>query len=292
MSTIEQAMSKLNNEKKLNKSIQNVGKKEKIAVKQSVTHEKVIDNKVLLIDEQHLQNLGMVGGELNHQNKKINDEYRAIKHKIVNNAFGPLSKINTNSNLIMVSSANPNEGKTFNAINLALSLSLEKDKSVLLVDADVLNPSVSKTLNIGKMPGLIDYLVSDDLDAGEVIYNTSNPNLRLMPAGTSHHLSYELLASDKMFTLAQELANRYSDRIVIFDCPPLLGVIETISLSKLVGQIVVVVEQEKTKIADIKQAVAQLDKEIAIGFIVNKAVHKVFGQYGYGYGYGYGEKNQ
>lgn len=109
-----------------------------------------------------------------------------------------------------------------------------------------------------------------------------------MPAGQSHHLSYELLASDKMLALAQELASRYSDRIVLFDCPPLLGVIETISLSKLVGQVVVVVEHNKTKMASIKEAVSQLDSKLAIGFIMNKSVNNKLSQYGYGYGYGYG----
>lgn len=240
----------------------------------------------IFIDEEHLQSQGMVCVRNNGRKYRVNDEFRAIKHKLVNNAFGPGAASQKNGNLIMISSATANEGKTFCSINLALMLSLEKNKSVLLVDADVLNPSVNKTLKAENRPGLIDYLTGDVSNVESIIYNTSIPNLRLMPSGESHHLSYELLASDKMLDFAQELANRYSDRIVLFDCPPLLGVIETISLSKLVGQVVVVVEHNKTKMSSIKEAVSQLDSRLAIGFVVNKSVDTKLSQYGYGYGYG------
>ncbi|MGR5134591.1 XrtA-associated tyrosine autokinase [Vibrio alfacsensis] len=242
----------------------------------------------IFIDENSLQDKGMVCVRDNGRRYRINDEFRAIKHKLLNNAFGPGAEVHTNGNLIMVSSANPNEGKTFSAVNLALILSLEKNKSVLLVDADVLKPSVSKTLDIESRAGLIDYLNGDVSSVDSIIYNTTVPNLRIMPSGESHHLSYELLASDKMLGLAQELANRYTDRIVIFDCPPILGVIETISLSKLVGQVVIVVEHNKTKMSLVQRAVSQLDSRLAIGFIVNKSVNTKLSQYGYGYGYGYG----
>ena len=81
---------------------------------------------------------------------------------------------------------------------------------------------------------------------------SSIEKLKLIPAGAPHHLSNELLASDKMASLAQELADRYPDRIVIFDCPPLIGVTETLVLANLMGQAVVVVEENKTKLADIR----------------------------------------
>ncbi|MGR5237535.1 XrtA-associated tyrosine autokinase [Vibrio alfacsensis] len=250
------------------------------------TNTNLHDKNDIFIDESNLQDKGMVCVRDNGRRYKVNDEFRAIKHKLLNNAFGPGSEVHTNGNLIMVSSANPNEGKTFSAVNLALILSLEKNKSVLLVDADVLKPSVSKTLNIECRAGLIDYLNGDVSSVESIIYNTTVPNLRIMPSGESHHLSYELLASNKMLDLAKELASRYSDRIVIFDCPPILGVIETISLTKLVGQVVIVVEHNKTKMSLVQRAVSQLDSRLAIGFIVNKSVNNKLSQYGYGYGYG------
>ncbi len=256
---------------------------------ENVDNECASKKETVFIDEELLHNQGMVCVRNDGRNHKVNDEFRAIKHKLINNAFGTGASSHTNGNLIMVTSALANEGKTFCAVNLACMLSLEKNKSVLLVDADVLNPSINKVLNIDNRSGLIDYLTGDVDNVEHIIYNTSIPNLRIMPSGEAHHLSYELLASDKMLDLAQELATRYSDRIVLFDCPPLLGVIETISLSKLVGQVVVVVEHNKTKIPVIKEAVSQLDSRLAIGFVVNKSVDTKLSKYGYGYGYGYGQ---
>lgn len=221
----------------------------------------------------------------------IQEEFRHIKRKLLNNAFGPASKTLRNSNLIMVSSSNPNEGKTFISINLALSIALEQDKTVLLVDADVLRPSLHRELEFESKQGLLEYLLAEVDSLSEVIYNTNIPNLKLIPAGKPHHLTNELLASERMVELAQELAQRYPDRLVIFDCPPILGVTETPVLSDLVGQAVVVVEESKTKIDDVKRAVSQLNEDIAIGCVMNKTIRSKKDVYGY-YGYGYGKKHQ
>ena len=187
----------------------------------------------------------------------------------------------------MVSSAKPNEGKTFVAINLALSIALEQDKTVLLIDADVLRPSVVRELGVEDSPGLIEYLLGKSEKVSDIIYNTDIDKLKLIPAGKPHHLSNELLASEKMATLANELANRYPDRIVIFDCPPLIGVTETLVLASLMGQGVIVVEESKSSIADIQTATRHLNEDLALGLVLNKAIrsHKdLYGYYGYGYG--------
>lgn len=221
----------------------------------------------------------------------IQEEFRHIKRKLLNNAFGPASKTLKHSNLIMVSSSNPNEGKTFISINLALSIALEQEKTVLLVDADVLRPSLHRELQFESKQGLLEYLLDEVPSLSDVIYNTNVPNLKLIPAGKAHHLTNELLASTKMAALAKELAQRYPDRIVIFDCPPILGVTETPVLSSLVGQAVVVVEESKTKLNDVKKAVSHLDEDIAVGFVMNKTVMSKKDGYGY-YGYGYNKTNQ
>ena len=218
----------------------------------------------------------------------IQEEFRHIKRKLINNAFGPAAKTLKHSNLIMVSSSNPNEGKTFISINLALSIALEQDKTVLLVDADVLRPSLHRELEFESKLGLLEYLLDEVPSLSDVIYNTSIPNLKLIPAGKPHHLTNELLASTKMAELAEELAVRYPDRVVIFDCPPILGVTETPVLSSLVGQAVVVVEESKTKLDNVKKAVEQLNEDIAVGFVMNKTVRSKKDEYGY-YGYGYGK---
>lgn len=221
----------------------------------------------------------------------IQEEFRHIKRKLLNNAFGPAAKTLKHSNLIMVSSSNPNEGKTFVSINLALSIALEQDKTVLLVDADVLRPSLHRELEFEIKQGLLEFLLDEVPKLSSIIYNTNIPNLKLIPAGKPHHLTNELLASTKMAALAEELAQRYPDRIVIFDCPPILGVTETPVLSSLVGQAVIVVEESKTKIDSVKKAVSQLNEDIAMGFVMNKTVRSKKDEYGY-YGYGYGKKNQ
>ena len=226
----------------------------------------------------------------NGTRKSIKDEFRQIKRKLLNNAFGNASKTLEHSNLIMVSSAKPNEGKTFVAINLALSIALEQDKTVLLVDADVLRPSVIRELGIAEQPGIIDYSLGKSKQVSDILYNTDIDKLKLIPAGKPHHLSNELLASEKMATLANELANRYPDRIVIFDCPPLIGVTETLVLANLMGQAIIVVEESKTSIADIKFATEHLNEDLALGLVLNKAIRSHKDLYGY-YGYGYGAKD-
>ena len=259
---------------------------------QPIPHEKVaveatnVEKKdTLALDKVSLAERGYLID--NGTRKSIKDEFRQIKRKLLNNAFGNASKTLHHSNLIMVSSAKPNEGKTFVAINLALSIALEQDKTVLLIDADVLRPSVVRELGVEDSPGIIEYLLGKSEKVSDIIYNTDIDKLKLIPAGKPHHLSNELLASEKMATLANELANRYPDRIVIFDCPPLIGVTETLVLASLMGQGVIVVEESKSSIADIQTATRHLNEDLALGLVLNKAIrsHKdLYGYYGYGYG--------
>ncbi|MCP5160705.1 MAG: polysaccharide biosynthesis tyrosine autokinase [Hahellaceae bacterium] len=217
------------------------------------------------------------------ENRGLIEQYRAIKRKLLNNAFGPISSSLNRPNLIIVSSSNSGEGKTFTSINLAMSFALEQDKTVLLVDSDVLRPSVSARLGIDQHPGLIEFLSGEISSASSIIHSTNIDKLKFIAAGKPHHLSTELLASERMSSLVEELATRYSDRIVIFDAPPLLGINETHILANLVGQAVVVVEEGKTKADDVKAAVAQLKPELAIGYVMNKTSRSWGGQYGYYY---------
>lgn len=248
-----------------------------------------INKETILINGEHLNERGFIYGHDSAHH--IQEEFRHIKRKLINNAFGPTAKTLKHSNLIMVTSSNANEGKTFISINLALSIALEQDKTVLLVDADVLRPSIHKELEFESKQGLLEYLLDEVHSLSDVIYNTNVTNLKLIPAGKPHHLTNELLASTKMAKLAEELAKRYPDRLVIFDCPPILGVTETPVLSSLVGQAIVVVEESKTKVDNVKKAVSQLNEDIAIGFVMNKTVMSKKDEYGY-YGYGYNKKNQ
>jgi len=279
LSSIEKALAQTGDEKSVKNSNNNLTENTstKTSNKSSVIH----------IDGDSLLSRGFIFDS--RSKYQTQEEFRGIKRKLLNNAFGPAAKTLNNSNLIMVTSASPNEGKTFTAINLALSIALEQDKTVLLIDADVLKPSIQTELEFDSKQGLLEYLLSEVSDLSEVIYSTTIPNLRILPAGKPHHLTNELLTSDRMVKLAEELATRYPDRIVIFDCPPILGINETPVLSTLVGQAVVVVEESKTKLDNIKYAVSQLNEDIALGFVMNKTISSNKDVYGY-YGYGYGKK--
>jgi protein-tyrosine kinase len=244
---------------------------------------KVVSNAKIILDLEMLARKGYVSTDARRQ--VINEEYRVIKRKLLDNAFGPLSKSLKNSNIIMVTSARQGEGKTFTAINLALSIALEQDKTVLLVDADVLRPNVMKTLELKNEQGLMEYLLGEKDDISEVMCRTNLDKLRIITAGKTHHLSAELLASERMFAAVGEFASRYTDRIVIVDTPPLLGINETAILANLAGQALVVTEEFKTKLVDVENAVKHLKPEMAIGFIVNKTEKVSLEGGGYGYYY-------
>lgn len=245
------------------------------------------DARLLQIDFSNLDEKGFVSQT--SARKVINEEYRSIKRKLLANAFGGIAQTLQRANVIMVTSARPGEGKTFTSVNLAISIAMEQDKTVLLVDADVLKPNVMKTLGLKNKDGLMEYLLTKSNDIGEFLYKTNMEKLTIVPAGQSHHLSTELLASEKMAQLVEEFATRYNDRVIVIDCPPMLGINETTILANLAGQAVIVTEEGKSRLADIKKAAEQLDSDMAIGFVVNKAVQSP--QTGYGYGYYYGAED-
>ncbi|MCB1664033.1 MAG: polysaccharide biosynthesis tyrosine autokinase, partial [Pseudomonadales bacterium] len=180
-------------------------------------------------------------------------------------------------------SAYSGEGKTFSSLNLAMSIAVERDRRVLLVDADVVKPGLDKMLEMEDRPGLVEYLSGDVSSFSDILLTTNVHNLTIVPAGKTHHLSHELLASNAMQELAHEMSTRYSDRIIIFDCPPMLITSEAKVLAKLVGQIVLVVEQDKTSQSAVKDAIALLERDKLTGLVLNKS--KSVGESYYGYYY-------
>ena len=218
----------------------------------------------------------------------IAEEYRAIKRPLLTNIEGKGAATIRHPNLIMVTSALQGEGKTFSAINLAMSIAMEQDKTVLLVDADISKASAARLLGVpDSSPGLIDVLEGESLHIGDVILPTNIPNLRIVPAGRLHERSTELLASQSMYRVADELAERYSDRVVIFDSPPMLLTNEAQVVASLVGQVVFVIAAEKTSQRAVAEALGMLGDEAMVGMILNKTKHAFTSKYGYGYGYGY-----
>ena len=237
------------------------------------------------IDWARLTELGYVAP--GDSNTLTVEEYRNIKRPLVSNAFGKGSEGITRANLILITSSLPGEGKTFTAINLALSIANERDKQVLLIDADVARPSIARVLGIKSSPGLIDYLDGDDVTFSDIAINTIMPGLRIIPAGKLHKHSTELLSSNKMALFVEELSNRYPDRLVIFDSPPLLAATQGEILAKLVGQVVLVIEAEKTMQSVVMESVEKLASCDVVLALFNKSKRNMdSGYYGYGYGYG------
>lgn len=221
----------------------------------------------------------------------IAEEFRVIKRPLLRNATDTSAVRIENANLIMVTSALPGEGKTFSAINLAISMAMELDYTVLLVDADVSRPSVFRQLGLPPERGLMDVLAGEVTDLSEVLLRTNIEKLSILPAGMPHQRATELLASENMNRLLKQIASRYSDRIVIFDSPPLLVTTESRVLATHMGQVLVVVEAERTTHASVKQALATIESCPIKLMMLNKSRESGPGSYyGYGYGYAYGEK--
>lgn len=240
------------------------------------------------IDLERLGHMGFVTPD--QQRSAIAEEYRVIKRPLLRNASSLRGSSRVaNGNLIMVTSALPGEGKSFTALNLAMSMAMELDHSVLLVDADVSKPSILKQLGLAPERGLMDVLVDASLDLPDVILRTNIEKLRILPAGSATQRATEVLASEGMNRLLDEMASRYADRIIIFDSPPLLVTTEARALASHMGQIVVVVEAERTTHSALKQALATIEACPIKMALLNKSTVQGPGSY-YGYGYGYGHE--
>lgn len=205
----------------------------------------------------------------------MSNEFRAIKRIVLQEAF---SDPDSMKNRIMITSVHGNAGKTFIAYNLARSIALEKEKTVLLVDCDVTSPSFNKAMEIegvdstsGTVLGLIDYLNDVSKGLGDVLLHTDVDNLKVLPCGQHHFLANELLSGANMAQLMSEFQSRYPNRLVILDAPPLLDVNESATLSQYVDQLIVVVEEGVTKSIDLARLSHQIPKDIIVYYLLNRA---------------------
>lgn len=240
--------------------------------------------------EINLERLASMGFLTPGSRSLVSEQFRMIKRSLLRQAFAPREAGSKPGNLIMVTSSLPDEGKTFCSINLALSIAMELDHTVLLVDADVARPSVLRTFDLAEDEGagMMNLLLDDKVDMADVLLKTNVDTLSVLPVGARHSHSSELLASQSMQMLLEEIANRYPDRIVIFDSPPLLVTSEASVLASRMGQIALVVAAESTSQQAVKSALNQLKGCQNVSLIYNKSMAFAGSQeYGYGYGYGY-----
>lgn len=219
------------------------------------------------VDPNRLRALSLITPD--GERTPLAENFRRIKRNLLANLAKPKPGAPP-ANLVLVTSAVAGEGKTFCAINLAISMALERDRTVLLVDADVAKPSVPRVLGLRAEGGLMDVLLNPHVGWEDAAWKTDIGGLTILPAGTPHQHATELLASDAMRGLLRELAERDPDRIVVFDSPPLLAASEAGSLAGQVGQIVVVVEAGKTSEAALKHALGRVDPGKVAGLLLNK----------------------
>jgi exopolysaccharide/PEP-CTERM locus tyrosine autokinase len=244
--------------------------------------EPVGSQRIVRIDRDKLRASGLLAPE--EEERQIVDQYRHIKRPLIAHAFGKRATRVEDGHLIMVASALAGEGKTFTCLNLALSMARERDVTVLLVDADVAKPHISRLFGADEQPGLLDAL--DDpahYDHRSVVMATDVPGLALMPAGAARPHASELLASDRMEALAARLGEEDPHRVVLFDSPPLLQTSEARILATVVGQVALVVCAGVTPQHVVLDAVSTLQDGKAVNLILNQARYS--GSDGYYGGY-------
>lgn len=250
--------------------------------------QRVVDPARAIKDPVRLHLEGMrLKGMLTPESKQsiTGEEFRVIKRPLLANAFGKGTAPVKNGKRIMVTSAFPGEGKSFCAINLAMSIAAERDHKVLLIDADVARPSIPRELGISAEVGLMDWLLDPKLDIADLVLSTNVDKLSILPAGRRHQQATELIASASMSRLLEQISSRFPDRICIFDSPPLLVTTEARTLASYMGQIVMVVEAGRTPRDVITEALATVGACEVVGLVLNKAKKiETSGYYGYGYG--------
>lgn len=220
---------------------------------------------------------------------QLAQEMRRIKRPLVLNAQKQRSTGATDkppANIIMVTSAVPEEGKSFIAINLAVSLAAEVDRRVLLVDADVAMRDITRDFDLEGKPGVAELLAESGSRYEDYVLTTSVPGLSILPAGAPVDHVDELFASRRMEALIKLLAEEDPERIVLFDTSPLLRTTESTVLARRMGQVVLVVEANKTSQSAVTKAVGLLEGCANVSLLLNKASRTESSDYGYGYSYG------
>ena len=225
--------------------------------------------RMIEIDVEQVRADGMVtpSGE----RSQIAEEFRLIKRPLLLNAFETGANAIRNGNVIMVASSRSGEGKTFTAINLAMSIASERDLTVLLIDADVAKPDIGNVLGFESELGLVDLIADESLSVSDVMLRTNIDNLSILPAGRPHHLATELLASERMEKLVSELSLRYPERIIVMDSPPALLSSVAGVLALNVGQILFVVEAERTAQTAVDGALGLVSACKNINLLLNKS---------------------
>ena len=174
---------------------------------------------------------------------------------------------------LAITSPNETSGSSLTAANLAISIAMELNRSVLLVDANFMNPGICNLFGLQTEMGLSDYLLHDT-PISELLINPDLDRLVILPAGKEMLNTPEMLRSPKMIRLVHELKTRYPSRVVIFDMPPLLSQADTLGFAPCVDCVLLVVDEGHTKTAELKEAASLLKNINVLGTVLNKASNK------------------
>lgn len=243
-------------------------------------------DRTLRLELPRLRSAGVIGPE--DEERRIAEEYRLIKRPLLKAMSG--DDIGKLGNVVVVTSAVPGEGKTFTSINLALSLALERDLQVILVDGDVAKRDITHLLGLDEEPGLLDAAGASSMGLEQAILRTDVPSLYIMPAGNQHLEATEILASERTAALLTQLAAE-PRRIVLIDSPPLLATTEAGVLASLAGQVVVVVKASETPQNVVVSAIETIPEDKSVSLVLNQVLSVPERHYGYYYGgYGYGRE--
>jgi protein-tyrosine kinase len=217
--------------------------------------------RILNTDTKHLQKNRMITG---FKPGEWLESYKMLRTRCLQLMDGK------NWSTLAVTSPTNHSGTSLTAANLALSIAMELNRSVLLVDANFANPSISKLFGITAKTGLGDHLLNGT-PLNELLVNPNLDRLVILPAGKEMLNSTEMLRSPKMIRFVNELKTRYPSRIVIFDLPPLLSQADTLGFSPYVDCVLLVVDEGHTKTEELKHAATLLKEINVLGSVLNKA---------------------
>lgn len=239
----------------------------------------------LPVDREHLREQGLIVPEGTVTG--LLEEFRIVKRQLLLQS-ADLRRQNAGAlaQRILVSSPHPGEGKTYCALNLALSIAAEKESEVLLVDADFAKPSILSALGLPGGPGLMDALMDENVDVADCVLGTDIPGLWVLPAGDTTSHDSEYLSSSRTARVLDRLTEGAPHRMVIFDSPPALAASPAAELAKYVGQAVVIVRADRTGQGALDDAISLLNACPNVQLLLNAAQFSPSGRrFGSYYGY-------
>ena len=289
MSLVEQAIARLRNQQAgAQKPVQGGSVPKSVPLStfnESEDSTKVVNR--LLIDANALRDSGYLPEA--SKDRQFADQYRRIKRPLIEKALSG-DDAGGEPRIIMVASAVPGDGKTFTSINLAFSMALERDISILLIDSDVSKHHITDIFGLRQRKGLLDALTDESLDPEALVVPTSSRGFSILPAGTRVEGTAELMSSNRMRQIVATLCARNPRRILLLDSPPLLITNEGRALAKIAGQVVLVVRAGVTPRHAVQAAIGMFDEKQAGGLILNEVkVGFTEGYYGYGAYGAYGD---